>query len=108
VQTDGWTGYTGLPKLGDMHEIIRKNASLGKNLLPKINRIAALVKHWLLGSYQVRIEPSHLEYYHDEYTFRFNRRTCRSRGKLFYRLVEQAIAVGPVLKKSLYDQVETS
>lgn len=37
----------------------------------------------------------HLDYYLDEFTFRFNRRTSRHRGKLFYRLVEQAVAVGP-------------
>lgn len=108
VQTDGWIGYTGLSKLGYMHEIIRKDVSLGKNLLPKVNRIAALVKRWLLGTYQGRVEPSHLEYYLDEYTFPFNRRTCRFRGKLFYRLVEQAMAVGPVHRKSLHDRVETS
>ncbi len=108
VQTDGWVGYAGLSKLGYTHEIIRKDASLGKNLLPKVNRVAALIKRWLLGTYQGRVEPFHLEYYLDEYTFRFNRRTSRSRGKLFYRLVEQSMSVGPVLKKSLHDRDETS
>jgi hypothetical protein len=31
----------------------------------------------------------------DEYAFRFNCRTSRSRGLLFYRLVQQAVAVQP-------------
>ena len=34
--------------------------------------------------------------YLDEYVFRFNRRTSRSRGLLFYRLLEQAVATKPV------------
>jgi len=32
----------------------------------------------------------------EEFTFRFNRRTSRSRGLLFYRLIEQAIVTSPV------------
>ncbi len=86
VQTDGWIGYAGLPKIGYTHEIIRKDASLRKNLLPKVNRVAALIKRWLLGTYQGRVEPFNLEYYLDEYAFRFNRRTSRSRGKLFLQI----------------------
>lgn len=40
------------------------------------------------------LPPSHqhLVYYLDEFTFRFNRRKSKSRGKLFYRLVQQAVA----------------
>lgn len=101
VQTDGWGGYNGLSKLGYTHEIIRKEAVIGENLLPEVNRVAALVKRWLLGTYQGGIHLSHLEYYLDEYTFRFNRRSSHSRGKLFYRLVEQAVAVEPVLGRDL-------
>lgn len=38
----------------------------------------------------------HLDYYLDEFTFRFNRRKSMSRGELFYRLVQQAVAIEPV------------
>lgn len=96
VQTDGWGGYGGLSEQGYVHEIIRKEADIGINVLPKVNRVASLLKRWFLGTYQGRVEPSHLDYYLDEYTFRFNRRTSRSRGKLFYRLVEQAVMIAPV------------
>ena len=34
-------------------------------------------------------------YYLDEFTFRFNRRTSTSRGKLFYRLAQQAVQINP-------------
>ena len=59
------------------------------------------MKRWLLGTYQGAVEPDHLDYYLDEFTFRFNRRTSHSRGKLFYRLVEQAVAIGPVPAKNI-------
>lgn len=101
IQTDGWVSYGQLSALGYAHEIIRKEAAIGRNLLPKVNRIAALLKRWFLGTYQGRVESSHLDYYLDEYTFRFNRRTSRSRGKLFYRLVEQAVAIEPVTGREI-------
>lgn len=95
VHTDGWPGYGRLSELG-YDEVVRKEAVIGKNLLPKANRVVALLKRWLLGTYQGGIHLSHLDYYLDEFTFRFNRRTSRSRGKLFYRLVQQAAAIDPV------------
>lgn len=104
VHTDGWGSYSGLSELGYLHEVVRKEAAVGRNLLPKANRISALLKRWLLGTYQGGIHLSHLDYYLDEYTFRFNRRTSRSRGKLFYRLVQQAVAIEPVLAGDLKDQ----
>ncbi|MBT9132461.1 MAG: hypothetical protein DDT33_00977 [Firmicutes bacterium] len=101
VQTDGWEGYGQLSELGYIHKVVRKDAAIDRNLLPKVNRVVALLKRWLLGTYQGRVEASHLDYYLDEYTFRFNRRTSRSRGKLFYRLIEQAVAIAPVPAKNL-------
>jgi hypothetical protein len=66
-----------------------------------IHRVAALLKRWLLGTHQGGVSVEHLDAYLDEFTFRFNRRKSRSRGKLFYRLLEQAVAVGPAPYKSL-------
>ena len=57
--------------------------------------VASLLKRWLLGTHQGAVERTHLPYYLDEFTFRFNRRTSRRRGMLFYRLVQQALAVDP-------------
>ncbi len=96
VHTDGWRGYNGLAELGYGHKVIRKNPTLGDNLLPLANRVASLLQRWLLGTHQGAVAHSHLEYYLDEYTFRFNRRTSKSRGLLFYRLINQAIDLGPV------------
>jgi transposase-like protein len=105
VQTDGWGGYGALSELGYVHEVVRKEAVLGRNLLPKVNCVVSLLKRWLLGTYQGRVESSHLDYYLDEFTFRFNRRTSRSRGKLFYRLVQQAAAIQPVPAREIHGVV---
>ncbi len=96
VLTDGWKGYMGLTAQGYRHEVVRPTAVIGSNLLPRANRVAALLQRWLLGTHQGAVASSHLDYYLDEFTFRFNRRTSRSRGLLFRRLVEQAVALGPV------------
>lgn len=96
LTTDGWEGYSGLKKLGYKHKerVISGSGKTASALLPRVHRIASLLKQWLLGTHQGAVSPEHLDYYLDEYTFRFNRRTSRHRGKLFYRLVEQAAAVG--------------
>lgn len=101
VLTDGWDGYGGLPGAGYIHHVVRTAAVVGDNLLPRANRVASLLQRWLLGTHQGAVAHSHLDYYLDEFTFRFNRRLSRSRGLLFYRLVGQALAVGPVRCRQL-------
>ena len=64
--------------------------------MPGVHRVASLLKRWLLGTHQGAVQPTQLDYYLDEFTFRFNRRTSRWRGLLFYRLLEQAVATQPV------------
>ena len=64
-------------------------------------RQAALKLQQLLVQKATQEQHSHLEYYLDEFTFRFNRRTSKSRGLLFYRLISQAIDLGPVLETDL-------
>jgi len=95
VKTDGWRGYNGLETLGYRHQVIRKTEDVGDNLLPLCHREAALIKRWLDGTHQGAVSDEHLGYYLDEYTFRFNRRTSIYRGKLFYRLLQNAVAIGP-------------
>ena len=97
VHTDGLSSYNGLRALGYEHEVTGMGtAKVGEDPLPRVHRVASLLKRWMLGTHQGAIQPSHLDYYLDEFTFRFNRRTSRSRGKLFYRLVQQAVAVAPL------------
>jgi transposase-like protein len=101
VQTDGWRGYNDLSKLGYQREIIGRLTEAAQNPLPRVNRIASLLKRWLLGTHQGAVRPEHLDYYLDEFTFRSNRRTSRSRGLLFYRLMKQAVDLAPIRAKDL-------
>jgi transposase-like protein len=96
IRTDGWSGYHKLDPRGYAHEVVRKESEVGDNLLPCCNRVASLLKRWLLGTHQGGVSHAHLDYYLDEYTFRFNRRTSRDRGKLFYRLLQHAVVAEPV------------
>jgi transposase-like protein len=93
VQTDGWSGYAKLQSLGFDHEVtVLQNLSDPAHVhMPGVHRVAALLKRWLLGTLQGGISKEHLPYYLDEFTFRFNRRTSRARGLLFYRLISQAV-----------------
>ena len=103
VHTDGWRGYAGVNKLGYVAQVTTHNRSNDPAhvSMPRVHRVASLLKRWLLGTYQGAVAGAHLDYYLDEFTFRFNRRTSRSRGMLFYRLVQQAVSADPVPYKNL-------
>jgi transposase-like protein len=107
VHTDGWEGYGGLK--GYQHEVtvLRRRKESASELLPRVHRVVSLLKRWLLGTHQGAVSPEHLDYYLDEFTFRFNRRGSRSRGKLFYRLLQQAVAIDPVPYRKLTKHVKT-
>jgi transposase-like protein len=97
IRTDKWQGYAGLKKEGYGHLVIEKDTALNsENLTPLVHRVSALLKRWLLNTHQGGVQRTHLPYYLDEFVFRFNRRTSRSRGLLFYRLMQNALAIDPV------------
>lgn len=97
VHTDGWKGYNDLSALGYLHKktVLSSCPEPAHVVMPGVHRVAALLKRWLLGTHQGAASARHLDYYLDEYTFRFNRRTSISRGLLFYRLLEQAVQTVP-------------
>lgn len=103
VHTDGWLGYEPLKRKNYRHKItfLTGNSKTASELMPRVHLAVALLKRWLLGTHQGGVSVEHLNAYLDEFTFRFNRRKSRSRGKLFYRLLEQAVAIEPVPYKSL-------
>jgi transposase-like protein len=100
VRTDGLRAYLGLNGYTHDRRVQRRQPE-GEHLLPRVHQVVSLLKRWLLGTHQGAIHQTHLEYYLDEFTFRFNRRTSASRGKLFYRLLQQAMQVNPIPYKSI-------
>ncbi|MEW6756532.1 MAG: IS1595 family transposase [Candidatus Latescibacterota bacterium] len=97
IHTDGWAGYSGVPKAGYQHRVTNLSATIHTphEAMPGVHRVASLLKRWLLGTHHGGIQPQHLDYYLDEFTFRFHRRSSGSRGLLFYRLMQHAAAIGP-------------
>ena len=101
IRTDGWAGYNGLNQLGYTHvPMVNRNVK-DEDLIAQAHLVAGLLKRWLMGTLHGAINHKNLSYYLDEFTFRFNRRTSNSRGKLFYRLVQQALEIDPVPAKLL-------
>ena len=103
VRTDGWNGYNGLPDYGYTRDILVLSSSgdPAHVSMPGVHRVASLLKRWLLGTHQGSVLPNHLQSYLEEFTFRFNRRTSRSRGLVFRRLLEQAVITDPVTQADI-------
>ena len=97
IHTDGWRGYAGLADAGYPHRVtvISAGPEQAHEVMPRVHKVAALLKRWRLGTLQGGIQYQHLDYDLDEFTFRFNRRRSQARGLLFHRLAQQAVAVGP-------------
>ena len=98
IHTDGWEGYSGLDKKDYSHKVtvLRGKKESASELLPRVHQVISLLKRWLMGTHQGAVSHAYLGYYLDEFTFRFNRRNSRHRGKLFNRLLQQAVSVEPM------------
>ncbi len=106
VVTDVWLGYRGIDKLGYVHDRRSQRAARARGedpgaLLPGVHRVASLAKRWLLSTHQGAVDREHLESYLNEFVFRFNRRNSRSRGLVFHRVLELAVAHDPVRYRNL-------
>jgi transposase-like protein len=106
VVTDGWPGYSGIDELGYRLDRLSQRAARLRGddpfaLLPAVHRVASLAKRWLLGTHQGSVDEAHLQSYLDEFVFRFNRRKSRSRGLVFHRVLDLAVAHEPVRYREL-------
>jgi transposase-like protein len=98
LYTDGEVAYRTLPaRLGITHEpiVLIRSTSPAHETLPGVHRVASLLKRWLTGTLHDGQSAAQLDYYLDEFTFRFNRRPSRSRGLLWYRLIQQSVNTDP-------------
>jgi transposase-like protein len=101
IRTDGWCGYSRLNQQGYTHLHYTNDDIKNTDVVSSAHLVTSLLKRWLLGKHQGAVSHKHLPYYLDEFTFRFNRRTSHSRGKLFYRLIQNALEIEPVPTKLL-------
>jgi len=104
VITDGWTGYNFLSKSENYNhdeKVISGSGKKANELLPHVHMVISLLKRWIYGTHQGKVSPKYLEYYLDEFAFRFNRKMSTYRGKLFYRLMQQAVTTAPLPNKNI-------
>jgi transposase-like protein/predicted RNA-binding Zn-ribbon protein involved in translation (DUF1610 family) len=105
VITDDWNGYNGIEKYGFTRDIqVTKDDS---NPLPHVHLIISLLKRWILGTLHGSYNNKYLEYYLDEFVFRFNRRNSKDRGLLFYRLMEIAVSKEPITLNAIKEKEPT-
>ena len=106
IHTDGWRGYASIATKGFRHRVTvtRTSPEPAHIPFPGVHRVASLLKRWCLGTHQGAISKEHLAYYLDEFTFRFNRRTSKARGLLFYRLMTQAVRTAHVDTDELFHE----
>ncbi len=91
IATDSWVGYNFIKESSWSHEKSVQRRSIENQKLYGVHLVASLVKRLIRGTFQGRFEPKYLQNYLDEYVFRFNRRKSKSVGKIFMRLVQQAV-----------------
>ena len=104
IRTDGARMLRSLGARGYIHEYTNGYSAPDiTEVLPGVHLTASLLKRWLSGTLHFAVAEHQLPYYLDEFTFRFNRRDAHSRGLLFYRLIEQAVATGPQPLHTLLD-----
>ena len=104
LRTDAWAGYNDIGRYQYEHVVTNMSSADALDAhvtMPAAHRVASLLKRWLLGTHQGGMSREQLDYYLDEFVFRFNRRSSRSRGLLFYRLIEGAVATEPAPYKTL-------
>lgn len=96
VRTDDWIGYQPLSHMNYVHEVVRKGVESRYNILPLATQVASFLEGWLRRTHHGQVCMSHLDYYLDEFTFRFSQWTTKSQGSLFHKLMDRAISIGPV------------
>ena len=99
IRTDDWSGYGTIPNIGYSHTVVPSHDMKIAHL------VISLLKRWLTGTLQGAVSQQHLEYYLDEFTFRFNRRTANHRGLLFFRLLQNAMVTEPTTYRQMVKSV---
>lgn len=100
VRTDGFRQYSRVSSLGYEHvRIVVGDPKKASKLLPRVHRVFSLLDRWLLGTLHGSIRRQHLQRYLDEFVFRFNRRSAKTRALLFERLIGAAFRSVPTYRQ---------
>jgi hypothetical protein len=64
IHSDGWPGYSRLTNVGYAHEVtvVSRREEMASELLPRVHRVASLLKRWLLGTHQGAVGGNDLDY----------------------------------------------
>ncbi len=105
IYTDKWTGYNHLGRSGYKHtaEIISDYEVEYKGL----HNTVSLIKRWILGTFQGRTSKEHIQWYLEEYIFRFNRRFWNIVDK-FERAFSLSLAHKPLTYRPIINKLEYS
>ncbi len=92
-----------MPATGYSHRVtvINGGDEHAHEVMPCAHNVAPLLERWLRVTLQGGVQQQHLDYYLDEFTFRCNRRWSDARGRLSYRLAQQAVALDPAPYSSI-------
>ena len=102
IHTDGTRLFRRLGSMGFQHEYVTSyQTDDPDSVMPGVHLVSSLLKRWLTGTLHYAASAEHLDYYLDEFTFRFNRRKSAKRGLLFYRLLQQSVNADPHPLKEL-------
>jgi transposase-like protein len=99
IRTDDWSGYGTLEDVEYPHTVVPSHD------LKIVHLVISLLKRWLAGTLQGAVSHQHLDYYLDEFTFRFNRRRSGHRGLLFFRLLQNAMVIEPTTYRQMVKNV---
>ena len=113
IVTDAWRGYAKLPEKDFTHVVSRQGRKTADtpfdsecmieedSPLPNCHRVISLLKRWILGTLQGSVGKEHMQDYLNEFVFRFNRRSSKARGMLFWRLMQIAVDCAPTTRRSI-------
>ncbi|HBY0481297.1 MULTISPECIES: IS1595 family transposase [Gammaproteobacteria] len=98
IHTDGSPAYRQIKENGYEHRqtVHLRSTTPAHESMPGVHRVASLLQRWMMGTHHGAVQPEQLDNYLNEYVFRFNRRKSKSRGLLFYRLLQQAVVTKAV------------
>ncbi len=95
AHTDGWLGYEGMENAYVHDREVIGDPKVSCEKFPHVHRVFALIKRVISGTYQGSVSAKYLDAYCNEFVFRFNRRSAKSRTLLCQRVLENALHRAP-------------